>query len=216
VQIVTGDTKVIERQAGGNIFINTSGIGVCIAEEPINPAQIQSGDAILISGDIGRHGMAVMAQRESLEFSDPLVSDCASLFPMVQALLEEGIAVRCLRDLTRGGLATALVELAESAKKEFAVEEEAVPVCQAVNSACEILGFDPLYVANEGRMVAFVPEEQAAKAVAIMQRYPEGALAAKVGHVASATKTPGAILVNPFGAERILYRLVGDQLPRIC
>lgn len=216
VQIVTGDTKVIERQTGSNIFINTSGIGVLMVDDPINPLQIKKGDSIIVSGDVGRHGVAVMAQREGLVFSSPLVSDCASLVPLVQALLQEGIAVHCLRDLTRGGLATALVELAETSRHDFEVNEEAIPVIEAVNSACEILGFDPLYVANEGRLVAFVPEEQADAAVEIMRRFPEGQQAQRIGNVIAESESPGALLKSSFGTERYLYRLVGDQLPRIC
>jgi len=216
VQIVTGDTKVIERHTGNNIFINTSGIGVSISRYPINPFQIEADDVIIVSGDIGRHGMAIMAQREGLAFFNPLISDCASLVGLVQALLNEGIILHCLRDLTRGGLATALVELAESANKEFSIQEEDIPVSQEVNSACEILGFDPLYVANEGRFVAFVPRGQALAAVEIMRQFPEGEQANIIGQVMDRTTSCGAKLKNYFGVERYLFRLVGDQLPRIC
>ncbi|MBS3905056.1 MAG: hydrogenase expression/formation protein HypE [Simkania sp.] len=216
VHIVTGDTKVIERQTGANIFINTSGIGISMVDYPIHPRQIKPGDAILLSGDIGRHGMAVMAKRESLEFSSPLISDCASLVPLVAALLNQGITVHCLRDLTRGGLATAIVELSETANMDFFIEEETISVGEAVNSACEILGFDPLYVANEGRFIAFVPQHQASEALKILQNYPEGAQANIIGHVIGASSSPSAALKNSFGTERYLYKLVGDQLPRIC
>jgi hydrogenase expression/formation protein HypE len=211
VQIVTGDTKVIERQSGHNIFINTSGIGIRMNDHPIDPGQIKPGDAIILSGDVGRHGMAIMSVRENLAFSSPLVSDCACLFPPVLALLEEGVDVHCMRDLTRGGLATALVELSETAKMDFLIEEEAVPVCDAVKSACEILGFDPLYVANEGRFIAFVPENVAEKAVKII-----GDQAGIIGRVRSGSCSPSAALKNSFGTQRFLYRLVGEQLPRIC
>lgn len=216
VQIVTGDTKVIERQSGANIFINTSGIGICMVDYPIHPYKIQSGDSIIISGDIGRHGMAIMAHREGFAFSSPLISDCTSLVPAVRALFNAGITVHCMRDLTRGGLATALVELAETAKKDFAIEEEAIAVSEAVNGACEILGFDPLYVANEGRFIAFVPQNLAAQALEIMQQFSEGRLASIIGHVVGDSTSPNAILKNSFGTTRYLYRLVGDQLPRIC
>jgi hydrogenase expression/formation protein HypE len=212
VQIVAGDTKVIERQTGSNLFINTSGIGVQMAN--INPRQIAVGDTILLSGDIGRHGMAVMAMREGFQFSTPLISDCASLVPLVKALLEANIPVHALRDLTRGGLATALVEMAEVAEKDFLIEEEAIPVSDPVNSACEILGIDPLYVANEGRLIAFVPKERALEAEKIMQRFEKEAT--KIGEVAEASANPAPLLQNAFGAERCLYRLIGDQLPRIC
>ncbi len=213
VQIVTGDTKVIERQTGKNIFINTSGIGISMAKEPVTPQRIQKGDSILLSGDIGRHGMAVMAKREGLEFTLPLLSDCCSLVPMVEALLG-GIDVHCLRDLTRGGLATALVELAEASQMEFMILEESVSVSGPVNSACEILGFDPLYVANEGRFAAFVPKSQEKEALQILREFSSEA--AIIGEVTEQTASPCALLKNSFGTKRYLYRLVGDQLPRIC
>lgn len=214
VQIVTGDTKVIERQSGTNLFINTSGIGILMTAGPVHPHQIETGDAILLSGDIGRHGMAVMAVREGFQFSSPLISDCASLVPLVEALVEGGIPLHCLRDLTRGGLATALVELAETAKKEFVIEEEAIAVSEQVNSTCEILGIDPLYVANEGRLIAFVPQNRAQEALQMMKRFSSEA--SIIGTCAGDTSFPGAIMKNSFGTERLLYRLVGDQLPRIC
>lgn len=211
VRIVTGDTKVIERTNGSNLFINTSGIGFSLVSHPINPGQIREGDHILLSGDIGRHGMAIMAEREGFQFEKPLMSDCASLAFQVDALISGGIEIHCLRDLTRGGLATALVELAESAHRDFMVEEEAIPVSDSVNSACEMLGFDPLYVANEGRMIAFVPEKQAERALHILS--DEARL---IGTVGAASEHPGASMKNSFGTERYLYRLIGDQLPRIC
>ncbi len=188
VQIVTGDTKVIERHTGANIFINTSGIGISMVEEPIHPRRIQKGDRILLSGDIGRHGMAVMAIREGLEFSAPLLSDCCSLVPQVTTLLREGIEVHCLRDLTRGGLATALVELAETSRMEFRIEEDAICVSTAVDSACEILGLDPLYVANEGRFVAFVPKHQESDALRVLKG------ASIIGEVMDQSASPSAIL----------------------
>lgn len=216
VQIVTGDTKVIERKTGENIFINTSGIGISMAKNPIHPHCIQKGDRIILSGDVGRHGMAIMAKREGLDFSLPLMSDCASLVPMIEALLCKGVDVHCLRDLTRGGLATALVELAETSKMEFKIEEEAIHVCEAVNSACEILGFDPLYVANEGRFVAFVPKHQEDEALRILKHFSDGREASTIGIVIDQSASPSVILQNSFGTQRYLYRLMGDQLPRIC
>lgn len=212
VKIVAGDTKVIERQTGQNIFINTSGIGINRAS--LHPHQIAAGDAILLSGDIGRHGMAIMAAREGFQFSTPLISDCASLLPLVNALLAAQIPVRAMRDLTRGGLATALVELAETAAQDFQIDEEAIAVSDPVNSACELLGLDPLYVANEGRLIAFVPKPWAMQAEKIMQRFEKEARI--IGEVLGASKTPAALLKNSFGTERYLYRLAGDQLPRIC
>lgn len=216
IQIVAGDTKVIERQTGKNLFINTSGIGIRMTDFPIHPGQIREGDAILLSGDIGRHGMAVMASREGLEFSRPLESYCAALFPLVEALIEGGVALHAMRDLTRGGLATALVEIAETAKKDLLVEEEAILVSDAVESACEILGFDPQYVANEGRFIAFLPESQAEKAIEILRSFSIGENASLIGRVGAQSLRAQAILKNPFGTRRPLQRLVGDQLPRIC
>lgn len=216
VQIVTGDTKVIERQQGTNIFINTSGIGIPMAKDAIHPHRIQKGDRIILSGDIGRHGMAIMAKREGLEFSSKLMSDCCSLVPIIAALLRENIEIHCLRDLTRGGLATALVELAETAKTQFILLEEAIAVSEAVNSACEILGFDPLYVANEGRFIAFVPKHQENNALKVIRGFSEGSEACVIGEVIDLSPSPCAILKNSFGTQRYLYRLVGDQLPRIC
>lgn len=216
VQIVTGDTKVIERQTGTNIFINTSGIGISMVPAPIHPQRIQKGDSIILSGDIGRHGMAIMAKREGLDFSSPLKSDCSSLVPMVEALVRKGIDIHCLRDLTRGGLATALVELAETSKMVFEIVEEVISVSESVASACEILGFDPLYVANEGRFVAFVPKHQENDTLNVMRDFSEGKAAAIIGEVIASSASPRVILENSFGSQRHLYRLVGDQLPRIC
>ncbi|MBS0629470.1 MAG: hydrogenase expression/formation protein HypE [Verrucomicrobia bacterium] len=208
VQIVTGDTKVIERQTGSNIFINTTGIGISRVKQPIHPHQIQKGDVILLSGDVGRHGMAIMAMRENLEFTRPLLSDCCPLFPQVEPLFP--LEVHCLRDLTRGGLATALVELAESSTMEFRVSEEAIPVSQPVASACEILGLDPLYVANEGRFIAILPAQNGQKALELIDG------STLIGEVVEAKGAPRAILKNGFGTHRFLYRMVGEQLPRIC
>jgi hydrogenase expression/formation protein HypE len=216
VRIVTGDTKVIERHTGTNIFINTTGIGISIVDDPINPLQIKPGDRIILSGDIGRHGMAVMAHREALTFSLPLLSDCASLVGMVQALVNAGIKIHCLRDLTRGGLATALVELSESSHMNFVIQEEDIAIDETVNGACEILGLDPLYVANEGRLIAFVNEDQAEEALKVIRQFPEGEQAALIGKVIGHSTSPRATLTNCYGADRYLYRLAGDQLPRIC
>jgi hydrogenase expression/formation protein HypE len=216
VQIVTGDTKVIERQNGNNLFINTSGIGVSLAKNPINPTRILKGDSIIVSGDIGRHGMAVMAQRQGLEFSVPLFSDCCSLVPAVASLIQQGIEIHCLRDLTRGGLATALVELAEGSCSDFRIMEDAIRVSECVNSACEILGLDPLYVANEGRFVVFAPKHQEDEVLKILRAFPEGKEASIIGEVLDGAASPTVVAKNAFGTQRYLYRLSGDQLPRIC
>ncbi|WP_323844242.1 hydrogenase expression/formation protein HypE [Microbulbifer magnicolonia] len=215
VHLVTGDTKVVERGKGDGLYINTAGIGILEHGLAIGPQSIRAGDLILLSGDIGRHGMAVMAKREGLDFDSPLQSDCAPLHSPVQDLLNAGIAVHCLRDLTRGGLATALVELAESAGRKMTVRETEIPICDPVQGACEVLGMDPFYVANEGRFVAFVPSQQAELALAVLARNPVSADSRIIGTVASCS-SPQVILQNALGCERLLDRLPGEQLPRIC
>jgi hydrogenase expression/formation protein HypE len=161
VQLVTGDTKVVDRGKGDGMFINTAGIGLVQADRSIGPASLQAGDVLLLNGDIGRHGIAIMAVREGLAFETAIESDTAPLADLVLALLDSGIDIHCMRDLTRGGLASALVEIAEAADLHIHIEERAIPVREDVRGACEILGFDPLYVANEGRFGCFVPADQA-------------------------------------------------------
>jgi len=216
VQIVTGDTKVVERGKGDGLFINTTGIGVLEHDLTIGPAALQPGDAVLLSGDLGRHGIAIMAVREGLEFETTIESDTAPLAEPVLALLQEEIQVRCLRDLTRGGLASALNELALSAGTAIAIDESLISVREDVQGACEILGFDPLLVANEGRFVAFVAPEDAAAALAILQRYqPEAAQIGQVGNCSD--QRFGLVTVrSPIGATRVLDWPSGEQLPRIC
>ncbi len=215
VQIVAGDTKVVERGKGDGIYINTSGIGVVESARPISPARVAAGDAILLSGDIGRHGIAVMASREGLEFETALESDCAALSGIVLDLLSDGIRVHCLRDLTRGGLASALVEIAGAARVHIEIEESAVPVLDQVRAACEILGFDPIYLANEGRFVAFVPEREARGALERMRAHPLGASACIIGRVTD--RDPGRVTMrSPIGTSRIVEMISGEQLPRIC
>ncbi|MBB5210418.1 hydrogenase expression/formation protein HypE [Microbulbifer hydrolyticus] len=215
VALVTGDTKVVERGKGDGLYINTSGIGMLEQPLQIGPGQIQPGDRILLSGDIGRHGMTIMATREGLEFESPLQSDCAPLHGAVAKLLNAGIVVHCLRDLTRGGLATVLVELAESSGYQLLAREDDIPVCTPVQGACEILGLDPLYVANEGRFIAFVPEQDAARAQSILCGCPVSEGCQVIGEVRNVAR-PQAVLENALGYERLLDRLPGEQLPRIC
>lgn len=215
VSIVTGDTKVVDKGKGDGLFINTAGIGLIEHDLVISPRSVQPGDAILINGDVGRHGIAIMAVREGLEFESSIESDSAPLADLVQRMILAGVEIHCLRDLTRGGLASGLNEISESAGMEIFIHEQMVPVREDVRGACEILGFDPLYVANEGRMVAFVAKPDAEKALAIMQQHPQGAGASLIGEVKSQT-TPRVILRNRMGVERIMDRLSGEQLPRIC
>ena len=215
VQIVTGDTKVVDRGKGDGIFITTAGVGCIEHALVITPTSVRPGDSVLLSGDIGRHGMAIMAVREGLEFETTIQSDCAPLAGLVADLLSAGVAIHCLRDLTRGGLASALIEIAEAARVQIHIREAAVPVGEEVRGACEILGFDPLYVANEGRLVCFVPAADGARALRILQAHPLGKDAANIGvvtHNAAGLVT----LESQIGATRIVDMLSGEQLPRIC
>jgi len=215
VSIVTGDTKVVERGKGDGLYVATAGVGLIEHSLKIGPTSIRAGDAVLLSGDIGRHGMAILATREGLAFESPIESDCAPLAAPVQALLDAGLQIHCLRDLTRGGLATALIELAESSRLVIGVDEAAIPVTDVVRGACEILGLEPSYVANEGRFVCVLPESEAAAALRILAAHARGEPPAVIGRV-----RPGpegmAVLRSVVGAERILDRLSGEQLPRIC
>ena len=215
VEIVTGDTKVVERGKGDGLYVNTAGVGWMEQGLTIAPTSVRAGDVVLLSGDVGRHGMAILAQREGLAFESPIESDSAPLWPAVEALLAAAIAVHCLRDLTRGGLATAVIEIAEAAGLAMALDETAVPVSEPVRGACEILGLDPLYVANEGRFVAFVPAAQADAALAIIGKTAPGGPPARIGEVRPAPAGQ-VTLRSVVGVERVLDRLSGEQLPRIC
>ena len=215
VQIVTGDTKVVDRGKGDGIFINTAGIGIVESEFMTSPARVKPGDVILLNGDIGRHGIAVMAAREGLEFETTITSDCAPLAGIVLDMMGAGIEVHCLRDLTRGGLASALVEIAQASRLHFQIDETAIPVREDVRGACEILGFDPLYIANEGRFIAFVPAAQADEALKRMCNHPLGRQARIIGTVAS--DNPRMVTMrSSIGATRVVDMLSGEQLPRIC
>jgi hydrogenase expression/formation protein HypE len=215
IKLVTGDTKVVDKGSGDGIFINTSGIGIVRSGADISARRIRPGDAVLLSGDIGRHGMAVMALREGLEFESQIESDTAALTEPVLALLAGGIDVRFLRDPTRGGLATALVEAAEAAGRDIVIHEAAIPITPAVQGACEILGFDPLYVANEGRFIAVVPAEHQLPALDILRRYALCRGACAIGAVGASGRRM-VTLKTTIGGERVLDRLSGEQLPRIC
>lgn len=216
VTVVAGDTKVVERGKGDGIFITSSGVGVIVAPRPVAPTEVRPGDAVLVSGSVGQHGVAVLAVRDGLAFASPIVSDCASVAGAVLALLESGLEVHCLRDPTRGGVATVLNEIAAQAHCEIAVHESAIPVGEEVAGACEVLGLDPLYVACEGRFLAFVPAEDADRAVALLRSRPESAGAARIGTVRQGG-TPGLVVLKTrAGGERVLDLLSGEQLPRIC
>lgn len=215
VAIVTGDTKVVDRGKGDGIFINTAGVGELATARPITPTRVRPGDIVLLSGDIGRHGMAIMAAREGLAFDSAIESDCAPLADPVLALLAADVDVHCLRDLTRGGLASALVEIAEASSLHVHVDERAIPAREDVRGACEILGLDPMYVANEGRFVAFVAPEAADQALDILRTHPVSSAATPIGTV---TDQPAGLvtLTSAIGTTRIVDMLSGEQLPRIC
>lgn len=215
VKIVTGDTKVVDKGKGDGIFINTAGVGVVEHSLTIAPRNVQPGDILLVNGDLGRHGIAIMALREGLDFETEIESDSAPVADLVGQLLQAGIEIHCLRDLTRGGLASTLNEIAAATGLEIEIDELAIPVREDVQGACELLGFDPLYVANEGRFVAFVPPADAQKALAIMRSHPLGINASQIGFV-SATTNSLVKLKSRIGAQRILDMLSGEQLPRIC
>lgn len=219
VQIVTGDTKVIDRGNGDGLLINTAGVGRLDHGLTIAPSAIRAGDVILLNGDLGRHGIAVMAMRAGLTFETTITSDVAPLAQVVGDLLQAGVRVHCLRDLTRGGLSSTLNELAMATGLRFAIAESAIPVTAEVQGACELLGLDPLYIANEGRFVAIVPPEDAALALNILRaaqvKAGDAATACVIGEVTDAA-SPGVILKNSLGATRWLDMLSGEQLPRIC
>ncbi len=215
VHLVTGDTKLVDRGKGDGLFVNTAGIGLVPQGVAIGPRLVQPGDRILLSGDLGSHGIAVMSVREGLSFSGDIRSDSAPLNGVVEDLLKNGIEIHCLRDLTRGGLASALNEIVEASHRGMAIEERAVPVHDAVRGACEILGLDPLYVANEGRFVAFVPEGAAGKALDILRRHDVSRGAVEIGRVTD-QGDPMVTLRTVLNTHRILDLLSGEQLPRIC
>lgn len=215
VQLVTGDTKVVDRGKGDGIFINTAGVGRVESGAEIGPERVRAGDVVLLSGDIGRHGTAIMAEREGLAFETTIESDCGAVAGLVLELLGAGIEIHCLRDLTRGGLATALVEIAEQSRRRIDIEEKAIPVLEEVRGACEMLGLEPAYVANEGRFVAVVEPGGAERALEIMRAHPLGAGAASIGGVAD---TADGLVTSrsAIGTRRIIDKLSGEQLPRIC
>jgi hydrogenase expression/formation protein HypE len=215
VQLVTGDTKVVDKAKGDGIYINTAGIGIIEHDLAITPKTIQPGDVIIINGDLGRHGIAVMAKREGLSFETTIKSDCAPLAKSVLDLIDNGIEIHCLRDLTRGGLVTALIEIAEKGQIEIRIDEKAIPVNKEVQGACEILGLDPLYIANEGRFVAIIPVKDVHKSLDILAKTLNSNQAAVIGEVGLG-KSGTVTLKTEIGTTRSLLRLSGEQLPRIC
>ena len=232
VQIVTGDTKVVDRGKGDGIFINTTGVGIIEHNQAILPQSVQPGDLLLLNGDLARHGIAIMAVREGLEFETTIETDSAPLADLVLELLAADIEIHCLRDLTRGGLASVLNEIAVAAKVGIEIDENSIPIREDVQGACEILGFDPLYVANEGRLVAFIPQKDGDRALEIIRsRRRRGTARAAEGRSLSRSHSDGnaaiigqvvkdknslVVLNSKIGSQRIVDMLSGEQLPRIC
>ncbi|MEA1958823.1 MAG: hydrogenase expression/formation protein HypE [Chloroflexota bacterium] len=213
VDIVTGDTKVVHRGAADRIFINTAGIGLIQEGVDISGGNARPGDAVILSGTIGDHGIAVLSKREGLSFSTTLESDCAPLNGLVTAMMETCPDIHSLRDPTRGGLATTLNELAQQSNVGIMIDEEAIPVREEVAAACEMLGLDPLYIANEGKLIAIVPPSDAV--LEAMRRHPYGRDAAVIGEVSGGH--PGRVVMRTaIGSSRIVDMLTGDPLPRIC
>ncbi|MEN6351505.1 MAG: hydrogenase expression/formation protein HypE [Syntrophomonas sp.] len=215
VSLVTGDTKVVEKGSADGVFLNTTGIGVIPAGIDYRPDRIKAGDQILVTGTMGDHGLAILAQREGLRFSTPALSDCAPLGKIGQLLERFGDAVKCMRDPTRGGLATVLNELAQQSGQGMLVEDRRIPVAEMVQGACDMLGLDPLYMANEGKMVIFADREKALEIVAALQAIPEAENTAIIGEVI-ADPAGMVLLETELGGQRILGMLEGEHLPRIC
>jgi hydrogenase expression/formation protein HypE len=215
VALVTGDTKVVDRGKGDGVFITTSGIGLVPAGRSLSIHAARPGDHVLVSGTLGDHGIAIMSVREGLEFETVLESDSAALNDLAETVLDACPRTRCMRDPTRGGLSSALNELAEASRVGAVVDEAAVPLRTEVRGACEMLGLDPLYVANEGKLIAVVPPEDSPRALAAMRAHPLGANAAVVGRVVA--EHPGMVILRSrVGGERVVTLLSGEQLPRIC
>ncbi len=216
VKIVTGDTKVVERGHGDGCYIHTAGVGRLRSGVIVGPHRAQPGDAILVSGFIGDHGMAIMSVREGLEFESQIRSDCAALNGLIAAVLAAvGNSVHAMRDPTRGGLASTLNEIAQASNVGVAIDETRVPVRPEVQSACELLGLDPVYVANEGKAVFFVTPEAADRVLEVLRSHPLGRDAARIGQVTSEHKRM-LVARTAMGANRAIPTQIGEQLPRIC
>ncbi len=215
VKIVTGDTKVVEKGKGDGIFINTAGVGELIPGLEISPRRCRPGDKVIINGKIAEHGIAVLGKREGLKFETEIMSDSASLNLMMEEVYKACRNIHVVRDPTRGGLASSLNEIASASGTGISLFEEAIPLSESVKGACELLGFDPLYVANEGKVLVILPEEESARALDIMKKYPEGRDSAVIGEVTE--KPSGRVqLRTVIGGRRVVDMISGEQLPRIC
>ena len=215
VKLVTGDTKVVEKGSADGVFINTTGIGIIPEGIDYRPGRIRSGDKVIVTGCVGDHGLSILARREGLTFSTPVISDCAPLYQLKDMISKYGDAIKCMRDPTRGGLATVLNEIAVQAGIGIRVKESAIPVAPAVQGACDMLGMDPLYMANEGKMVMFVAAEAAQSLLDDLHKLSQTQNAAIIGR--ADVKPSGMVLIETeLGAERILAILEGEHVPRIC
>ncbi|MBA7714677.1 Carbamoyl dehydratase HypE [subsurface metagenome] len=215
VHIITGDTKVVNRGAADKLFINTSGVGIVPAGVDISGANANPGDKVILSGSLGEHGIAILSKRQGLEFNVPVESDCAPLNRLVAEMLAVSTDLHCLRDPTRGGLATTLNEFAQQSNVGIKIEEDTLPVNEAVQAACELLGFDPLHMANEGKLVAVVASSDADKILAKMRQNRYGAEAGIIGEIVE--EHPGRVIMKThLGSSRIVDMPVGELLPRIC
>jgi hydrogenase expression/formation protein HypE len=215
VRVVTGDTKVVEKGSGDGLFINTAGIGLVPEGVRISASAAKPGDKIILSGSIGDHGIAILSQREGIEFECPVKSDSAPLHSLVAQMLQASPSIRCMRDPTRGGVSSTLNEIAAQSRVGIMVEERSIPIREEVRGACELLGLDPLYVANEGKLVAVVDPAAVEAVLLAMRRHPLGADAQIIGAVTEAN--PGLVTMRTvLGTNRIVDMLAGDQLPRIC
>ncbi|WNC91502.1 hydrogenase expression/formation protein HypE [Paraburkholderia sp. FT54] len=218
VAIVTGDTKVVERGCADKLFINTAGIGVVRPDVAISARNASPGDVVIVNGYLGDHGAAILVARQQLALEADVESDCRPLNGLIAAMLDACPRIRCLRDATRGGVATVLNEFAQSSNVTIRIEEAALPLREQVQGACEILGLDPLYLANEGKLVAVVPADAAERVLAVMRAHPAGREAAAIGVVERSEADARGLVVmrTVFGGQRIVDMLVGEQLPRIC
>lgn len=215
VALVTGDTKVVDRGHGDGVFISTTGVGLVPAGVQIGPDRARPGDVVIVSGEIGVHGVAILSVREGLEFGAPIESDTAPLHELVATLLEHGCTIHALRDPTRGGVASTLNEIAAASQVGIRLDERALPVSALVRAACEILGMDPIYVANEGKLVAIVAREDAERTLELLRAQPLGARAAIIGEITA--EHPGVVVARTgIGGTRVVDMQVGEQLPRIC
>lgn len=215
VPVVTGDTKVVEKGKGDGVFITTTGVGVTPAGVNISGDLARPGDTILVSGAMGDHGVAIMSSRENLEFETSIESDSAALHTLVADMVEKVPAIHCLRDPTRGGLATTLNELAQQSRVGMKLQEHAIPVNPAVSAACELLGLDPMYIANEGKLVCICAREEAQQLLRVMHSHPLGCQAAIIGEVVE-DQYGFVQMETGFGGSRVVDWLAGEQLPRIC